>query len=113
MKAVLLYDEGWSLTQIAKAVFLSGQAVRKHLRGYQARQKLKPAQGGSSEKLTLAQSKELEEHHSKHTYLYVKDIVAYVATSYGVSYNIHGMRNWLQHHKFRYKKTALVPGKAN
>ena len=48
-----------------------------------------------------------------HTYLYVKDIVAYVEVTFGVIYTVHGMRNWLQRHRFSYKKPAIVPGKAN
>ena len=55
----------------------------------------------------------LESHLENHTYLYVKDIVAYVQATWNISYTIHGMRNWLQRHKFSYKKPALVPGKAN
>lgn len=113
IKAVLLYDLAWSIPKIAEAVFLTEEAVRKQIRDYKVAQKLKPKNGGSSEKLTEAQSTELEAHLEEHTYLYVKDIVAYVKVTYGVSYTIHGLRNWLQRHKFSYKKPALVPGKAN
>ncbi|WP_249274157.1 winged helix-turn-helix domain-containing protein [Parachlamydia sp. AcF125] len=48
----------------------------------------------------------------EHTYLYIKDIVAYVQITFTVTYTIHGMRNWLQR-RFAYKKPAVVPGKAN
>lgn len=113
IKAVLLYDLGWSIAKIAKAVFLTEEAVRKQIRDYKTAQKLKPENGGSSEKLSEEQSKELSSHLESHTYLYVKDIVEYVKLTYVVSYTIHGLRNWLERHNFTYKKPTLVPGKAN
>lgn len=33
--------------------------------------------------------------------------------TFGVTYTVHGLRNWLQRHGFSYKKPAIVPGKAN
>jgi len=46
----------------------------------------------------------------KHTYLYLKDILAYAKSVYRISYTVSGS---LKRHKFSYKKPALVPGKAN
>ena len=92
---------------------LSEEAVRHHFNEYKASNKLKPESGGSEEKLSAEQSKDLEEHLKSHTYLYVKDIVAHVSSKYNVSYSVAGMRNWLQRHAFSYKKPAVVPGKAN
>lgn len=113
IKAVLLYDDGWSPQQIAKALFISDQAVRDHVEDYKASNKLKPESGGSEEKLSKEQSKKLEAHLQEHTYLYVKDIVAYVQAIFEVIYTVPGIRTWLQRHGFSYKKPAVVPGKAN
>lgn len=113
IKAVLLHDKGWSPQEIAEALFITSQAVRDHLADYAISRKLKPMNGGSEEKLSKEQSEELEVHLRKHTYLYVKDIIAYVASTFGVFYTVPGMRSWLGRHKFSYKKTALVPGKAD
>ena len=113
IKAVLLCDKGWSIPAIAEALFLSDDAVREHIMEYRESKKLKPESGGSIEKLSIEQSVQLEEHLRSHTYLYVKDIIAYVQTAWSVAYTIPGMRNWLQRHGFSYKKPALVPGKAN
>jgi transposase len=49
----------------------------------------------------------------EHTYLYIKDIIAYVEVAFRVVYTVPGMRSWLQRHGFSYKKPAIVPGKAN
>lgn len=113
IKAVLLHDKGWSISTIAEALLLSDDAILQHISEYQDSKKLKPENGGSIEKLSLQQSVLLEEHLQRHTYLYVKDIVAYVLTRFDVVYTIHGLRNWLQRHRFSYKKPAIVPGKAN
>jgi transposase len=113
IKAVLLYDKGWSIAAIAEALLLSEDAIREHITEYRESKKLKPENGGSAEKLSLEQSAELEQHLQSHIYLYVKDIVAYVQSIFSVEYSVPGMRNWLQRHNFSYKKPALVPGKAN
>lgn len=113
IKAILLTDEGWTPQQIAKVLLISDQAVREHVHEYKTTHKLKPESGGSEEKLSEEQSKRLIAHLESHTYLYVKDIAAYVEATFKVTYTIPGMRHWLKRHNFSYKKPALVPGKAN
>lgn len=113
IKAVLLTDEGWTPQQIAKVLLISDQAVREHVHEYKACKKLKPESGGSEEKLSEEQSKQLTTHLETHTYLYVKDIVAYVASTFKVTYTVPGMRHWLRRHSFSYKKPSPVPGKAD
>jgi transposase len=113
IKAVLLYDKGWSIAAIAEALLLSEDAIREHINEYRESKKLKPANGGSVEKFSIEQSEQLRQHLQRHTYLYVKDIIAYVQSTWSITYSVPGMRNWLQRHNFSYKKPALVPGKAN
>jgi len=113
IKAILLSDEGWTPQQIAKVLLITDQAVRNHIDDYHISRKLKPEGGGSEEKLSRQQSKKLEVHLREHTYLYIKDILAYVQTTFSVVYTVAGFRNWLQRHGFSYKKPAVVPGKAD
>lgn len=113
IKAVLLYDRGWSPQEIAEALLISDQAIRDHVEDYKASNKLTLESGGSEEKLSREQSEQLEAHLREHTYLYVKDIAAYVRVTFGVRYTVPGMRTWLERHEFSYKKPAIVPGKAN
>ena len=96
IKAMLLYDKGWSIPAIAEALLLSDDAIRNHIMEYKESKKLKPQNGGSIEKLSLEQSALLEEHLQEHTYLYVKDILAYVEAKFKITYTVHGLRNWLQ-----------------
>lgn len=113
IKAILLYDKGWSITTIAEALFLSDDAIREHVLEYQSLKKLKPENGGSIEKLSSEQAHQLIEHLRMHTYLYAKDIIAYVQSTMKISYTVPGIHNWLKRHGFSYKKPAIVPGKAN
>ncbi len=113
IKAVLLHDKGWSIPAIAEALLLSEDAIREHILEYRISKKLKPESGGSIEKFSIEQSQKLTEHLRYYTYLYVKDIIAFVQSTFGVTYSVPGMRNWLQRYGFSYKKPALVPGKAN
>ena len=113
IKSVILSDHGWTPKKIAEALLISEDAVRNHIQEYKNSKKLKPENGGSTEKLSDEQSESLEKHLETYTYMYVKDIVAYVKATWEISYTIHGMRSWLKRHDFSYKKPSLVPGKAN
>jgi transposase len=113
IKAVLLYDKGWSLKEIAEALLLTEESIRLHIDEYTTSKKLKPEGEGSVEKLSAEQSQQLEAHLQKHTYLFIKDIAAYVQSMWGIAYTVHGLRNWLHRHGFSYKKPAVVPGKAD
>jgi len=113
IKAVLLFDEGWSYNQIGHALLLSDEAVRQHIMDFHAEHKLKPENGGSTSKLNCHQTDAFINHLQNHTYLYAKDIVAYVKASFNVEYSIPGMTAWLHQHGFSYKKPAVIPGKAN
>lgn len=109
----MLYYKGWSFSQIAEALLLSEDVVRRHFNEYKAWKKLKPEGEGSVEKLSAEQSEHLREHLICHTYLYVKDIIAHVQSTFGINYSVAGRRNWLQRHDFSYKKPSIVSGKAN
>lgn len=113
IKAILLRDKGWSYEEIAAALLLTDETIRQHVIEYKASKKLKPENGGSESKLSKAQAESLNEHLQNHTYLFVKEIVAYVQATYEVIYTVAGMRHWLQSNGFSYKKPAIVPGKAN
>lgn len=113
IKAVLLYDEGWSPKEIARVLLISDEAIRHQIDDYKMSKKLRPESGGSEEKLSKKQSEQLEAHLQEHTYLYVKDIAIFVEVAFGIVYTIHGLRDWLRRHGFSYKKPAIVPGKAN
>jgi len=113
IKAVLLYDKGWSYKRIAEALLITHEAVRQHTLDYETIRKLSPQNGGSSSKLNKAQSRMLIDHLRETTYMCAKDIVDFVWSEFETCYTVSGMTQWLKAHDFSYKKPAVVPGKAN
>jgi len=113
IKAVLLYDKGYTSQHIAEILLLDDETVRRHLEDYQRLQKLKTQNGGSASHLDPDQTAKLIAHLEAKTYLYVKEIAAYVETTFGVHYTVSGMTKWLHEHQFRYKKPHGIPAKAD
>src|ERR1700722_3240400 len=113
IKAVLLWDDGWSSEAIAHALFLSDEAIRHHIKDYVNDQKLKPENGGSEPQLDAKQTKFLIAHVHNKTYVHVKDICDFVWKKWRVAYSISGMTAWLKRNKFSYHKPARVPAKAD
>ena len=66
IKAVLLFDKGLSVAAIAEALLLSDDAIREHIAEYKESKKLKSENGGSAERLSIEQSKQLEQHLRSH-----------------------------------------------
>ena len=110
IKAVLLFDNGWAKQEIAEVLILTVESVRLHIQEYRTSQKLKPENGGSSSKLTKEQTENLLGHLQDHTYLYTKEIVAYVKSAFDLEYTVAGMFSWLKAHGFSY---ALSTAKCN
>ena len=113
IKAVLLYNEGWSQMQIAQALRIRPETVHDHLEAYKRARKLKPANGGSEGYLNEAQTRELITHLEEQTYVKVSDICTYVKEQYQVEFAVRGMTSWLHRHKFSYKKPKGIPAKAD
>ena len=113
IKAVLAYDDGYSYSEIAKILLLDDETIRRHIEDYLNKKKLNPENGGSESKLNDSESQKLTVHLSEITYLYVKDICAYVKKEYKKKYSISGMTKWLHANGFCYKKPHAVPAKAN
>lgn len=113
IKAVLLRDDGLSYEQIARVLFLSDEAIRKHIEEFLQEAKLKPENGGSEPKLDNKQTQELLAHLDNNLYVDVRDICDYVWTNFGESYSRSGMTQWLGRNGFSYHKPAAAPAKAD
>jgi transposase len=113
IKAVLAHDDGYTYSEIAKILLLDDETIRRHIEDYRRENKLFPENGGSESFLTDKEAKGLIEHLQEITYLYVKDICAYVKKKFKKKYSISGMTKWLHANGFCYKKAHAVPAKAN
>lgn len=113
IKAVLAFDDGYSYSEISRILLLDDETIRRHIREYGLKNKLHPENGGSHSNLNEDQSEKLIAHLEERTYLYAKDICAYVEKAFGVTYTVSGMIKWLHHNKFCHKKPHGVPAKAD
>ena len=113
IKAVIAYDDGHSYSEISRWLLLDDETIRRHIEEYFSAKKLLPENGGSESHLSEADAKSLTCHLQEHTYLYVKDICAYVKKHYKKDYSISGMNTWLHANRFCYKKPHAVPAKAD
>jgi transposase len=113
IKAVLLRDDGWTHAAIAEALFLTEEAIRKHLKGYEKYGKLKPENGGSSGFLNEKDTAELLAHLDENLYVKVAEICAHVQEKYAVRYSVRGMTDWLKRHDFSFHQPCGVPAKAD
>ena len=113
IKAVLLYDKGWSYQRIAEALLITHEAVRQHTLDYEVSRKLSPSNGGSAPKLNKACQKLLITHLKDNIYTSAKEIACLVKELFDVEYTTAGMTRWLKQNGFSYKKPILVPGKVD
>jgi len=113
IKAVLAYDDGYTYSEIARILLLDDETIRRHINAYFSKHKLSPENGGSHSYLTVHESAALKAHLRCVTFLYVKDICAYVRKRFNKVYSVSGMTKWLKSNKFRYKKPHGVPAKAD
>ena len=113
IKVVLLRNDGWSLKEIAEALFLTDEAIRKHLEDYSRNGKFKPENGGSSSRLNDEQTAKLLRHLDNRLYAKVADIVAYVRITFGVSYSVRGMTDFIRRIGFTFHQPCGVPAKAD
>ena len=113
IKAVLLFDKGWSYEKIAEALLISERSIRNHISEYARSKKLEIQAKGSVEKLKMHEARELIQHLEENTYSCAKDIISYIKVRWQVTYTVPGITSWLKRHGFSYKKPSLVPGKAD
>jgi len=109
IKAVLLYDEGWTQVQIAKALFIHEETVREYLNKYKEDGNLAPNHKGSKPILNESESSLLTAHLESRIYVKVKDIQAHIRGTMGKEMAISTIHDWLRSNGFTYKKPKIIP----
>jgi len=116
LKAIILLGTGWTEREVAEALLLDPDTLRRYVGRYRAGgvdQLLKLEYRGSVPKLTADQHAQLDEHLSHKTYLQVSDIVSYIQATFRVQYSVNGLTDLLHRMGFVYKKPKVVPGQAD
>ena len=116
IKALLLWDEGWSFEEISHALLLDESTIRRYRTWYEAEgmeRLLNDDWGGSESRLSEEQEVELIEYLDDHLCHTTSEVSEYVLERFGVEYSLRGMQHVLSRLGFVYKKTKHVPGKAD
>jgi len=116
INAVILLGTGWTYDETAEALLLDEATLRNYVKNYQeggVDALIANNYKGSSAKLSTEQLIELDIRLQENTYLTVDAIIASVEREYGVLYSTSGMTDLLHRLNFTYKKSKLVPAKAD
>lgn len=116
IKALLAWDSGWTLTQISEVLLLDEKTIRNYRKLYEdggvdrlCCDELK----GSSCYLSEQELEELKSHLRATVYSSTAEIALYVENTFGIQYGVSGLTDLLHRIGFVYKKTKIVPGKAD
>ena len=116
IKAVLLLDAGWTQKKISEALLLDEGTIRNYKKLYDeggADRLCCDNLYGSSCNLTEEEQQTLKQHLSENLYSTTAEIVDHIKASFDVIYSLSGATNLLHRLGFSYKKTKIVPGKAD
>lgn len=116
IKAILLLDQGYEYSGIARILFIDQSTVWRWHETYISAGisgLLKDNYTGSQSKLTGSQQARLIEHLESNMYLTAKEISDFVKKAFRVNYTPKGMTSLLHQLGFTYKKPKHVPGKAD
>jgi transposase len=116
VKAVYLLGTGWPAEEVVEVLMLDEETLRDYVKRYQrggTDELLSEHYKGSACKLSVVHLNELDLHLKEKTYLTVESIVAYVETFYKIKYSVNGMTDLLHRLNFTYKKSKLMPAKAD
>jgi transposase len=116
IKAIYSLGPSSLVEDVIKILMIDEETLRNYVKRYQGggiNELITDHHKGSYAKLTTAELTELDSHLQKDTYLTVEGIIVHVKKAYGVLYSISGMTDLLHRLKFTYKKSKLVPAKAD
>lgn len=114
IKTVLLLNQGYPYSEIAKILLINDSTVREYFKEYKSLGLdglVEDNYSGSESFLLVSEQQELILHLKTQTYPAVKEVVFYVNQTYGKNYSIEGMTHLLHKLGFVYKKTKIIPGK--
>lgn len=110
--AILAYDEGHDVSDIANILKISESSTYNYINDYLKTSKIAhDPKGGTCCKLTGREEIELIKHLSTVTHLTANSIGAHVLKTYGIKYTVAGITKWLERNDFVYKKPKPIPSK--
>lgn len=116
IRVILLLDDDWLYKNISAAYFLDEGTIRNWRKRFiegGLERLMNDQYKAKSSMLSPSQLKKLEKHLEQNIYQRTKDIVAYVASEFGIEYKESSIRRILKSLGFSYKKAKKVPSRAD
>ena len=116
INAILLLNKGYSYSQIEDILLLDKKTIKRYKQTYQklgVDGLLQNNHKGGQSKLLKEQEKELAEHLDENLFSTASEVSKYVKKKYQIQYTVEGMVHTLNRLGFSYKKTKLIPSKAD
>ncbi len=116
IKSLILLHNGWTYEKISEALLLDEETLRSYARRYRKgglKRLLKDNHVGSVAKLSREEIDGLCRYLEENLQTTIEDVVTYVNKTYKVKYTISGLTDLLHREGFVYKKTKIIPGKAD
>jgi len=114
IKTVLLLNQGYPYSEIAKILLLNDSTVREYFKEYQELKLdglVEDNYSGSESFLSTKEQQTLTWYLKEHTLKTVREVCFYVEQTYSKKYSVEGMTHLLHKLGFVYKKTKIIPGK--
>ena len=111
IKAVLLYSDGWTVSQIAQALLIHETSVNRFINDYFVKGKLLPENGGSTSLLSAEQTLDVVTYLENIIHHDSRQIATHIESTYHVKFTLSGMNKWLHRVGFSYKKCKGIPHK--
>jgi transposase len=116
IKSILLLDEGWSYPQVAHALLLDDDTIKRYYKTYSEDGKdalLNLNYTGKACRLTQSQLEQLKIYVKEEAPTSAKQVVNFAKNHFGACYTPSAMVALLHRLNFTYKKPKLIPGKVN
>lgn len=114
IKAILAANNGFTHEEIARILRLDDSTTRRYIKDFEEKGIIVRNQYiGKPGRLSKEQEAELKAHVKENLYACADEIAVYVGKEYRIMYSQRGMIKLLKRLGFSYKKTDIVPGKAD
>lgn len=116
IKCVVALSKGFSFQQIEEILLIDERTARRYFEIYKEKKEdglLILNYKGRAGKLTSIQEEELKDHINNNLYPKASDIADYIKKKYMIVYTPEGLVILLHRLGFSYKKTKIIPGKAD
>jgi transposase len=116
INAIILLAQGFTYPEVEKVLLLDDRTIRRYRDLYLeegAEGLLASNYKGRQPELTEQQEEELVDHLEKNLYTTAAEICKYIEETYNVNFTPDGMVITLHRLGFSYKKTKIVPSKAD